>query len=111
MSKKKNGYSVQYYIKEEILGYTVYYERKDKVIYCTIQDNTFNKSFRGKAVCHHLDQFNEAEGRRLAFIKAHVKQIDWLHKFKNKVSQQLGTILYSADKLSDRNNKFLTKNS
>jgi hypothetical protein len=110
MSNKKNGYSVQYHTKEELLDYTVYFERKGKVIYCTIQNNTFNKSFRGKAVCHHLDRFNESEGRKIAFNKAHVKHLSWLHKFKNRVSQQLGMILHSAEQLRNKNNRFLSKN-
>jgi len=107
MKRKKNGFSVRYYTKGGILDYTVYYERKGKITFCTIEDYTFNKSFKGKSVCHEQDNFDEDYGRKMAFIKAWIKYYDFIEKFNRKVLNELNSRFEVMGKLKEKNMKFV----
>ena len=110
MKRKKNGFSVRYYTKGDIVDYTVYFEQKGKVTFCTIEDYTFEKAFKGKSVCHADDTFSEPYGRKIAFIKAWVNYIEFVEGFNRKVLNELNSRFEVMDKLKEKSMNFITKN-
>lgn len=110
MKRKKNGFSVQYHTKEDIVNYTVFFEQRGKVTFCTIEDYTFGKSFKGKSVCHADDTFSESYGRKIAFIKAWVNYTEFVEKFNRSLLNELNNRWEVMDKLKEKSMNFIIKN-
>lgn len=70
MKRRKNGFSMTLFTKSDVEAYTIYFERKDKLTFCYIVDSYAQDTFRGKSVCHKLDEFDETIGKCIAFNEA-----------------------------------------
>lgn len=108
MQREKKGFSIELHTKDDIEDYVVYFETKcNKVIFCYIQDSFLEKTFKGKAVCHEIDQFSKSKGMELAFEQASEKRFDFYNRMMNKVVHTISVARDHDIKIENKFKKFL----